>query len=93
VRLAEVRLASLDPAQALAELAAALGLPAPAEAASPAALYAAERKLLEDFRTIPLFHVPVLYGVASRVHVFAPPPVTRLGDWRFDNVWLSGAAP
>jgi ABC-type transport system substrate-binding protein len=93
VRLVEVRLASLDPAQALAELAAALGLPTPSEAASPADLYASERKLLEDFRTIPLFHVPILYGVASRVHVYAPPPVTRLGDWRFENVWLSGTAP
>ncbi len=96
VRLVEVRVASLDPAQALAELAAALGLPAsaiPADSASPAALYESERKLLEGFRVIPLFHLPILYGVSSRVRVFAPPPVTRLGDWRFDNVWLSGLAP
>lgn len=96
VRLVEVRAASLDPAQSLAGLAATLALPAPAipaDSASPAALYESERKLLEGFRVIPLFHLPILYGVSSRVRVFAPPPVTRLGDWRFDNVWLSGLAP
>jgi ABC-type transport system substrate-binding protein len=93
VRLVEVRLASLDPARALAELAAALGLATAAPDASPAALYEAERKLLDGFRAIPLFQLPVLYGVAGRVRVYAPPPVTRLGDWRFDEVWLSGTAP
>jgi peptide/nickel transport system substrate-binding protein len=96
VRLVEVRLASLDPAQALASLAAAFGLPAPPQAedaVSPAALYECERKLLDGFRAIPLFQLPVLYGAASRVRVYAPPAVTRLGDWRFDNVWLSGTAP
>jgi peptide/nickel transport system substrate-binding protein len=94
VRLIEVRLASLDPERALAGLAAALGLEvAPNSSASPAAHYESERKLLDGFRAIPLFQLPVLYGAASRVRVYAPPPVTRLGDWRFDNVWLSGAAP
>lgn len=94
VRLLELRLDSCDPAQALAGLAAALGLQADAAAAaSPAALYESERKVLESFRAIPLFHLPVLYGAASRLRVYAPPPVTRLGDWRFDNVWLSGSAP
>jgi peptide/nickel transport system substrate-binding protein len=96
VRLAEVRLASLEPSEALAGLAAALGLEARAQAArsgSPAALYESERKLLEGFRAIPLFQLPVLYGAASRVRVYGPPPITKLGDWRFDNVWLSGTAP
>jgi peptide/nickel transport system substrate-binding protein len=94
VRLVEVRVNSLDPAQALAGLAAGLGLPAPDEsAASPAALYESERKMLEDFRVVPLFQLPVIYGAAARVHLYAPPPITRLGDWRFDNVWLSGTPP
>ena len=92
-RLVEVRLSSLDPARALAGLAAALGLEAPVPAASPAALYESERKLLDGFRAIPLFHLPMLYGVAGRVRVYAPPAVTRLGDWRFGDVWLSGTAP
>jgi peptide/nickel transport system substrate-binding protein len=97
VRLVEVRLASLDPAQALAGLAAALGLQdaaAPAESASsPAALYESERKLLEGCRAIPLFQLPLLYGTASRVRVHTSPAITRLGDWRFDNIWLAGTAP
>jgi peptide/nickel transport system substrate-binding protein len=96
VRLVEVRLASLDPERALAGLAAALGLQSQAalaaSPASPAALYESERKLLDGFRAIPLFQLPVLYGAASRVRVCAP-PITPLGDWRFDNVWLSGTAP
>src|ERR1017187_8636667 len=99
VRLVEVHLRSLDPARALAGIAAALGLQEHAEpahaadAASPAALYESERKLLEGFRAIPLFQLPILYGAASRVRVYAPPSITRLGDWRFDNVWLFGTAP
>ena len=100
-RLVDVRLDSLDPAKALADLAAALGLVASAAsgasssspAASAAALYESERKLLEGWRAIPLFHLPVLFGAGGRVRVYAPPAVTRLGDWRFDNVWLSGTTP
>jgi hypothetical protein len=94
-RLVEIRLRSLDAAQALAGIAAALGLPAPAvpAAPSPAALYEAEAKLLEGFRAIPLFQLPLFHGAANRVRVYAPPPITRLGDWRFENIWLSGTAP
>ena len=99
VRLVEVHLASLDPAPALAGLAAALGLQAPGapaastSAESPAAFYQSERRLLEGFRAIPLFQLPVLYGAAGRVRVYGPQPITKLGDWRFDNVWLSGTVP
>jgi len=92
VRLIEVRVRSLDPARALAGLAEALGLEAPPPAATAAALYASERKLLDGYRVIPLCHLPDLYGAASRVHIFAAPAITRLGDWRFDNIWL-GASP
>lgn len=92
-RLMELRVATFDAAQALSELAAALGLPAPAAAASPGPLYEAERKLLEGFRAIPLFELPLLYGVGRRVQVYPPPAVTRLGDWRFENVWLAVQAP
>jgi peptide/nickel transport system substrate-binding protein len=93
LRLAAIRVPSLDSARALAGLAAALGLETPGPALSVEALYDSERKLLEAFRVIPLFHLPDLYGVASRVHVLSPPPLARLGDWRFENVWLSGTPP
>jgi peptide/nickel transport system substrate-binding protein len=93
LRLVAIRVPSLDPARALAGLAAALGLETPGPALSSEVLYESERKLLEDFRVIPLFHLPDLYGVASRVHVFAPPPIGRLGEWRFENLWLWETAP
>ena len=94
VSLVELRLSSLDAARALVNLAPVIGL----EALQPVgpsseALYVSERRLLEDFRVIPLFHLPEFYGAGSRVRVFQPPAVTRMGDWRFENVWLSGTAP
>ena len=93
VRLVEVRLASLDPSQALAGLAGALSLPAPAHAESAAALYESERRLLDTFRAIPLFHLPVTYAVSNHVRVVGAPPLTRLGDWQFGGVYLTGTAP
>jgi hypothetical protein len=93
LRLVASRVPSLDPARALTGLAAALGLETSGLALSSEVLYESEHKLLEDFRVIPLFHLPDLYGAASRVHVFPPPPIARLGEWRFENVWLSGTAP
>jgi ABC-type transport system substrate-binding protein len=94
VRLVEVRLTSLVPVQALAGFAAALGLPLPAAPGeSAAALYEAERQLLDGSSAIPLFHLPVIYGAAARVRVSAPPAITRLGDWQFDNLWLDGPPP
>ena len=91
VRLVEVRIASAEPARALAGIAAALGLPEPARADSPEAVYAAERALLDGYRVIPLFHLPDVYGVGPRVK--GGPGITPLGEWRFENLWLEGARP
>ena len=88
VRLEEVRIGSFDPAHALAGVAAAFGLEAPAASAAPAALYEAERRLLEGYRVIPLFHLPDLYAASPGVRVFVPPAIDRAGDWRFENIWL-----
>ena len=88
VRLAEVRIGSPDPARALAETAAALGLQGPAAGASPEALYMAERALLEGFQVVPLFHLPDIYGVNPRVRTWLAPGVTELGRWRMENIWL-----
>jgi len=93
VRLVAIRVPSLDAARALAGLADALGLEAPGQSFFSQTLYDSERRLLEEFRVIPLFHLPDLYGARSRVHVFSPPPIARLGAWRFENLWLSGTAP
>ena len=89
--LVELRITSAEPAKALAELAAALGLPAPPHADTPEQVYAAERGLLEGFRVIPLIHLPDVYGASP--HVKGGPGVTNTGVWKFENLWLEGARP
>jgi peptide/nickel transport system substrate-binding protein len=91
LRLIELRIASQEPAKALASIAAALGLPDPVRGDSPEALYTAERALLDGFRVIPLLHLPDVYGVAPRVK--GGPGIGSLGEWRFENVWLEGSRP
>ena len=91
VRLIEVRIATADPARALAAIAATLDLAAPLRADTPDALYNAERGLLEGFRVVPLFHLADVYGVAARVK--GGPGISPLGEWRFENVWLEGGRP
>jgi peptide/nickel transport system substrate-binding protein len=84
--LVELRIAGADPAKALAQLAAALGLPAPGRVDTPESTYAAERALLEGFRVIPLAHLPDVYGVSPRVK--GGPGVSPSGEWRFEGLWL-----
>ncbi len=88
VRLLKFPLRSLDPVQVLTEASALLGVESPA--AGPEAPYAAERKLLEDFRLLPLFALPEIYGLSSRVRNWDP---RSWGDWRLDNVWLETRTP
>ena len=91
LRLLEARIVSQDPAAALAGVAAALGLPEPASADTPEALYNGERGLLDGFRVIPLFHVPDVYGVGPRVN--GGPGITPPGQWRFENLWVDAGRP
>jgi peptide/nickel transport system substrate-binding protein len=87
VRLVEVRVSSSDPGAALSVMAAALGLPEPRRSDSPETLWSAERALLEGFRVIPLIHLPDVYGVSPRVK--GGPGITPLGEWRFENLWVT----
>jgi len=91
VRLVEVRIISAEPARALSGVAAALGFSEPPHANSADALLAAERSLLDGFHVIPLFHLPAIYGVSQRVK--GGPGITRLGEWRFEDLWLEGKRP
>jgi len=91
VRLTELRVVSLDPARALAAMAATLGMPEPIRADSLEALHSAEHTLLEGFRVVPLIHLPDVYGAASRVR--GAPGITPLGEWRFEDLWLEGGRP
>ncbi|MFN7997349.1 MAG: ABC transporter substrate-binding protein [Bryobacteraceae bacterium] len=93
LRLVEIMIRSISPSCAMGELAADLGLDAPPPSYSPEALYGAERRLLETFTVIPLFHIPEMYGVSARVHSGQPSPISRLGGWHFEAVWLSAGAP
>jgi peptide/nickel transport system substrate-binding protein len=90
VRLARYRLRSVDAPQVLADVAAWQGAEAPAPAITPEATYSAERKLLEDFRVVPLFHLPETYGLSSRVRNWDP---QSWGDWRLGDVWLETRKP
>ena len=91
VNLVEIRILSADPARALAGVAAALGLAEPAHTETPEGLYVAERRLLDGFRIVPLFHLPDVYAAAPRVE--GGPGITPLGEWRFESLWLEGRLP
>jgi peptide/nickel transport system substrate-binding protein len=89
VRLVELRIGSSDPTQALAGLAASLGMSEPPSGATAETLFTTEQDYLSDFKVIPLFHLPVTYGVGPRVR--GGPGITPLGEWRFENLWLESA--
>ncbi|HWQ56929.1 MAG TPA: ABC transporter substrate-binding protein [Bryobacteraceae bacterium] len=89
-RLALLPVASLDPAQALPDLAAALGYKNWPRQDRPEDVCGSERTLLEGGRVVPLFHLPEDYGVSPRVRVWQPPAIGRLGGWRLADVWLDG---
>ncbi len=90
LRLVRYRLRSLDASQVLADVAAWQGAEPPPPAVTPEAIYSAERKLLGDFRLVPLFHLPEIYGLSSRVKNWDPQP---WGDWRLSDVWLDARKP
>lgn len=90
VRLTKYPLRSLDATNLLVEMGAVLHADTQPAAATPEALFAYERKLLEEFRLVPLFHLPEIYGLSSRVRNWDP---QSWGDWRLDNVWLEARTP
>src|ERR1017187_4108390 len=105
VALVELRIASADPAKALAQIAAALGLAAPprgaspntASNASPEQTYDAERVVLDGSRVNPLIHLPGVCGVSPRVR--GAPGIAPSGEGLFDTLglevprpWCSGPA-
>ena len=52
---------------------------------SPEDLYRVERALIDEFRVVPLLHLPEVYGVNNRVRNWIQP---REGGWRLDEIWL-----
>jgi peptide/nickel transport system substrate-binding protein len=84
-RLARYRWRSLDASQVLADMAAWLVAEPPSPTVTLEANYSTERKLLEDFRVVPLFHLTEIYGLSTRVRNWDP---QSWGDWRLAGVWL-----
>ena len=88
-----LHLAALDPARALADVAAAVGLREWARPDAAQSQFASERALLEEFRVVPLVHLPDDFAAAARVRTWHPPAVTRLGAWNIADFWLDGGQP
>lgn len=90
---ADLRIARMplppDPMAALSLAAASAGMTtAQINSDSAEDLYAAEREMLATQRLIPLFHLPVLYGVSPALRDWAPRPD---GMWNLPDVWLDRA--
>ncbi|MGH9498122.1 MAG: ABC transporter substrate-binding protein [Terriglobales bacterium] len=91
VRLVRVPLVSFDAGIALAQLAAALGLPSPKiNGNSVDELYAAENALLKSQRVIPLLHLRRAWAVSKTVKNWSE---GRDGSWRLADVWLGAERP
>jgi ABC-type transport system substrate-binding protein len=96
LRLVRARIRSLEPQDALAGLASTLGLGELAglsDPASPEACYEAERALVEDFRVIPLVHLPEIYASRAAVRTWQTPGLLKSGEWRLEDVWLAPERP
>jgi peptide/nickel transport system substrate-binding protein len=90
VRLVRVRIGSLDPGEALAEMIAALGVGA--EATEPASdspndLYRSEAALLASDYAIPLVDLTETYAIGPNVKDWQAPAVLLTGGWRLEDVW------
>ena len=87
MQLARVRLESVDSAVALKTAAAQLGLAEPKlDNTSAQALYREENSLLQSQRIIPLFHIPVVYGLGPNLKGWS---TRQDGSWRMTDVWMN----
>src|SRR5581483_7866379 len=86
VRLVRIRLEAMNAWINLKNVAARVGAGEPAAGANSAeALYQAESTLLHGRRIIPLFHVPVNYGLGTQLKGWHG---NRDGNWSAEDLWL-----
>jgi hypothetical protein len=95
-RLVRLPIGALGPQAALTGLASALGISDRLElpvSAPVEALYLAERGLVEDFRVVPIAHLPHVYASSGRLHAWRSAGIGRAGNWRLDDLWLDPERP
>ena len=68
LRMIRWQLESTNAGAELGRIASSLGLPVTVDPSKPESVYQSERDLLDSNRVLPLVHLPVVYGVAPRVH-------------------------
>jgi ABC-type transport system substrate-binding protein len=91
IRLVRVRLASLDPHVALAELAKSLELPPPRFLGNSSDdLYHAENAIVQAQRVVPLLHLRAAWAVSKSIKNWED---ARDGGWRLPDVWLGTGKP
>ena len=90
-RVVRLRMTSPDLQVALEGYLSMLGVQPslPATVATHENLYNRERDVLENFRIVPLIHVPEVFGLSSRLKDWMP---ARWGKWRLADAWLDSAA-
>lgn len=84
VRLLRLRVTLPDPALAIDDFAAQLQ----SGGTNTGGGYEKEKTLLEGYRIIPLFHLPVAYRVNERVHNWLGARWVPTGQWDLANVWV-----
>lgn len=80
--------ATIQPSDPLPSLAAALQLELPGSLESPEARYAAERAVIEEYRIVPLVHVPEMYASTGAVRTWQTPGLLKTGEWRLADLWV-----
>lgn len=91
VRLVRVPLVSIDARAALTNLASIFNLPAPKFVGDAAdSWYQAENALLQTQRIVPLFHLPVNYGLGTSVKNWI---THRGGTWALEEIWVTPEKP
>jgi ABC-type transport system substrate-binding protein len=91
--LLRLPLSSTNPSAALAELLEKLDAPKQAitsalTASHPEELFETEQKALEDFRIVPIAHVPEAVWLSNNIHNWQLLPT---GGWELDQLWVEGA--
>ena len=71
--------------QASSEASTGIGFMVGALQPSTEQVYAAERRFLDGFHTVPLVRVPEIVGLGPRVRNWS---AFRWGDWRLEDVWV-----